>query len=71
MTTYELASLYFKDQLTSNKIQHLYNITEEKALEIYWRFEGEVIEERDKNTEYYNKNQIELIEKYHHLLENK
>jgi hypothetical protein len=51
-----------------NKYQHLAWLTEEQALEKRWKFEAAIDEEWDKNQDYYNTHQSELVEKFHHLL---
>ena len=68
LDTKKIASDYIKWEMDWNKYQHLAWLTEEQALEKRWKFEAAIDEEWDKNQDYYNTHQSELVEKFHHLL---
>lgn len=68
LDTKKIASDYMKWDMDWNKYQHLAWLTEEQALEKRWKFETAIDEEWDKNQDYYNTHQSELVEKFHHLL---
>ena len=68
LDTKKIASDYMKWEMDWNKYQHLAWLTEEQALEKRWKFEAAIDEEWDKNQDYYNTHQSELVEKFHHLL---
>ena len=69
LDTKKIASDYMRWDMDWNKYQHLAWLTEEQALGKRWEFVAAVDEEWDKNQDYYNNHQSELVDKFHTLLE--
>lgn len=68
LDTKKIAQDYIKWDMDWNKYQHMAWLTEEQAIKKRWDFVQAVENERDKNIDYYNNHQSELVEKFNHLL---